>query len=30
MSDKSETLEELERRVTEAHVYLGIDQAAKK
>ena len=25
MSDKSETLEELERRVTEAHVYLGID-----
>ena len=30
MSDKSETLEELERRVTEAHVYLGIDQAREE
>ena len=30
MSDKSETLEELERRVTEAHVYLGIDRAREE
>ena len=29
MSDKSETLEELEL-VTEAHVYLGIDQAREE